>query len=167
MLPSTFNFWKQCKISFDGGGSSQSKIYWNVICSDWLLSLTENREQYSFDFCYSCHKGLLCLILGKWVILRYALLHSQNSPRTRLYLIVVLCLLVGLPLGLMKDLRNVSRASTICIMFYAVFSFYVSILFLFFCLFIKKITCIGDLKLHSSCGDWEVTKGNLLWENLA
>ncbi|KAL8574129.1 hypothetical protein ACOMHN_067181 [Nucella lapillus] len=48
----------------------------------------------------------------------------ENSFQNRMYLIIILCLFVGLPLGLMKDLRNVSRASTICIMFYAVFIVY-------------------------------------------
>lgn len=48
----------------------------------------------------------------------------ENSWRNRMYLIIILCLFVGLPLGLMKDLRNVSRASTVCIMFYAVFIVY-------------------------------------------
>ncbi|KAK7112474.1 putative sodium-coupled neutral amino acid transporter 10 isoform X2 [Littorina saxatilis] len=48
----------------------------------------------------------------------------ENNARTRIYLMVFLCLMVGLPLGLMKDLRNVSRASTICIAFYSVFTVY-------------------------------------------
>ncbi|XP_046572862.1 putative sodium-coupled neutral amino acid transporter 10 isoform X5 [Haliotis rubra] len=49
----------------------------------------------------------------------------ENTPSLRTYLIVFLCLCVGLPLGLLKDLRSVSNASTICICFYTVFVFYV------------------------------------------
>ncbi|XP_048248701.1 putative sodium-coupled neutral amino acid transporter 10 isoform X2 [Haliotis rufescens] len=49
----------------------------------------------------------------------------ENTPHLRTYLIVFLCLCVGLPLGLLKDLRSVSNASTICICFYTVFVFYV------------------------------------------
>ncbi|XP_076444976.1 putative sodium-coupled neutral amino acid transporter 10 isoform X2 [Babylonia areolata] len=52
------------------------------------------------------------------------LLGFENNWRNRMYLIIILCLFVGLPLGLMKDLRNVSRASTVCIAFYAVFVLY-------------------------------------------
>ncbi|XP_012937797.1 putative sodium-coupled neutral amino acid transporter 10 isoform X2 [Aplysia californica] len=49
----------------------------------------------------------------------------ENSSGLRTFLIVLLCLGIGLPLGLLKNLRAVSRASTICISFYCVFVLYV------------------------------------------
>ncbi|ESP04030.1 hypothetical protein LOTGIDRAFT_109866 [Lottia gigantea] len=48
-----------------------------------------------------------------------------SSSNLRTGLIMFLCLGVGLPLGLLKDLRAVSRASTICVCFYVVFILYV------------------------------------------
>lgn len=52
-------------------------------------------------------------------------LFGFESTSLRLYLIVFLCLCVGLPLGLMKDMRNVNRASTVCMAFYAIFCAYI------------------------------------------
>ncbi|KAK6169172.1 hypothetical protein SNE40_020272 [Patella caerulea] len=49
----------------------------------------------------------------------------ENSSNLRIGLIMFLCLCVGLPLGLLKDLRAVSRASTVCVCFYVIFIFYV------------------------------------------
>ncbi|GFO00973.1 sodium-coupled neutral amino acid transporter 3 [Plakobranchus ocellatus] len=49
----------------------------------------------------------------------------QNTSSLRTFLIMALCLCVGLPLGLLKDLRSVSRASTVCITFYGIFILYV------------------------------------------
>ncbi|XP_045211537.2 putative sodium-coupled neutral amino acid transporter 10 [Mercenaria mercenaria] len=49
----------------------------------------------------------------------------QNSENLRTGLIVVLCLFVGLPLGLLKDVRTLSKTSSLCIAFYAFFTFYI------------------------------------------
>ncbi|XP_041364258.1 putative sodium-coupled neutral amino acid transporter 10 [Gigantopelta aegis] len=54
----------------------------------------------------------------------------ENTPNLRTWLIICLCLFIGLPLGLLKDLRTVSHASTICMCFYAVFIIYVSVVYL-------------------------------------
>ncbi|CAL1529393.1 unnamed protein product [Lymnaea stagnalis] len=47
------------------------------------------------------------------------------APGMRTFLIVFLTLTVGLPMALLKDLRAVSKASTVCIMFYSVYVIYV------------------------------------------
>ncbi|KAL4240015.1 hypothetical protein ACF0H5_000810 [Mactra antiquata] len=52
----------------------------------------------------------------------------QNNDHLRSGLIIFLCLFVGLPLGLLKDVRALSKTSTLCIMFYTFFSFYVVLL---------------------------------------
>ncbi|XP_060595911.1 putative sodium-coupled neutral amino acid transporter 10 isoform X2 [Ruditapes philippinarum] len=49
----------------------------------------------------------------------------QNSDNLRTGIIVVLCLFVGLPLGLLKDVRTLSKTSTLCILFYAFFTCYI------------------------------------------
>ncbi|GFR73920.1 sodium-coupled neutral amino acid transporter 2 [Elysia marginata] len=49
----------------------------------------------------------------------------ENTSGLRTFLILALCLGVGLPLGLLKDLKAVSRASTVCISFYCIFILYV------------------------------------------
>ena len=54
-------------------------------------------------------------------------LSFQNSDNLRTGFIIFLCLFLGLPLGLLKDVRMLSKTSTACIMFYSFFSFYVSI----------------------------------------
>ncbi|XP_059174905.1 putative sodium-coupled neutral amino acid transporter 10 isoform X2 [Physella acuta] len=49
----------------------------------------------------------------------------QNVSGLRTGLIILLCLTIGLPMGLLKDLRAVSRASTVCILCYSVYVVYV------------------------------------------
>ena len=50
----------------------------------------------------------------------------QNTDGLRTGLIVFLCLFVGLPLALLKDVRTLSKTSTFCIAFYSFFTVYVS-----------------------------------------
>ena len=64
----------------------------------------------------------------------------QGVSTVRCYVIVILCLFVGLPLGLIKDLRNVSQASAVCMSFYAAFSVYVSVFVSDYCYF--TVTCM-------------------------
>ncbi|CAC5392484.1 SLC38A10 [Mytilus coruscus] len=49
----------------------------------------------------------------------------ENSSRLRTGLIILTCLGVGLPLGLLRNLNSISKASTLCIIFYAVFVVYI------------------------------------------
>lgn len=48
----------------------------------------------------------------------------ENSSNLRSALIILMCIGVGLPLGLLKNLSSVSKASTLCICFYASFVVY-------------------------------------------
>lgn len=50
-----------------------------------------------------------------------------NTANLRTGFIIFLCLFLGLPLGLLKDVRMLSNTSTLCIMFYTFFSVYVII----------------------------------------
>ncbi|XP_052263344.1 putative sodium-coupled neutral amino acid transporter 10 isoform X1 [Dreissena polymorpha] len=52
----------------------------------------------------------------------------QNSGHLRAGVIILLCLCVGLPLALHKDVRALAKASTMCIMFYTLFCVYVVLL---------------------------------------
>ena len=52
--------------------------------------------------------------------------YFQNNSNLRTGLIIFLCMCIGLPLGLLKNLSAISKASTLCICFYSVFVFYVS-----------------------------------------
>ncbi|KAJ8318147.1 hypothetical protein KUTeg_003238 [Tegillarca granosa] len=52
----------------------------------------------------------------------------QNSSHLRTALIILLCLCIGLPLGLLKNLTTLSHASTLCILFYSIFVIYVMFL---------------------------------------
>ncbi|RUS71088.1 hypothetical protein EGW08_021149 [Elysia chlorotica] len=61
--------------------------------------------------------------LGPAILSKF--LGLENTFGLRTFLILTLCLCVGLPLGLLKDLRAVSRASTVCISFYCIFILYV------------------------------------------
>ncbi|KAL5018444.1 hypothetical protein ScPMuIL_004166 [Solemya velum] len=61
--------------------------------------------------------------LGPAIVSKWTGLENNSSLRTGL--IVFLCLFVGLPLGLLKNLRSLSSTSTMCILFYTVFVFYV------------------------------------------
>lgn len=60
--------------------------------------------------------------LGPAIISKYT--GIQNSSHLRTGLIIVLCIGVGLPLGLLRNLKTVSKASSLCICFYAVFVCY-------------------------------------------
>ncbi|XP_021342915.1 putative sodium-coupled neutral amino acid transporter 10 isoform X2 [Mizuhopecten yessoensis] len=61
--------------------------------------------------------------LGPAIVSKY--LGLENNGNLRMGLICFLCLCVGLPLGLLKNLNTVSRASTLCILFYGLFTVYV------------------------------------------
>ncbi|XP_060064162.1 putative sodium-coupled neutral amino acid transporter 10 [Ylistrum balloti] len=61
--------------------------------------------------------------LGPAIVSKY--LGLENNGNLRMGLICFLCLCVGLPLGLLKNLNTVSRASTLCILFYGFFTVYV------------------------------------------
>ncbi|KAH9520101.1 hypothetical protein Btru_059966 [Bulinus truncatus] len=61
--------------------------------------------------------------LGPSIVSKVFGLANVHGMRT--FLIVTLGLSVGLPMGLLKDLRAVSKASTVCIICYSVFVFYV------------------------------------------
>ncbi|XP_052769434.1 putative sodium-coupled neutral amino acid transporter 10 [Mya arenaria] len=52
----------------------------------------------------------------------------QNTSNLRTGLIVMLCLCVGLPLAMLKDVRTLAKTSTLCILFYAFFTVYVFLL---------------------------------------
>lgn len=61
--------------------------------------------------------------LGPAIISKWTGLPNTNNLRTAL--IVLACTCLGLPLGLLRNLNTVSRASTFCICFYSVFVLYV------------------------------------------
>lgn len=61
--------------------------------------------------------------LGPAIISKWTGLPNTNNLRTAL--IVLACTCIGLPLGLLRNLNTVSRASTFCICFYSVFVVYV------------------------------------------
>nr|XP_022315271.1 putative sodium-coupled neutral amino acid transporter 10 isoform X2 [Crassostrea virginica] len=61
--------------------------------------------------------------LGPAIISKWTGLPNSNNLRTAL--IVLACTCIGLPLGLLRNLNTVSRASTFCICFYSVFVLYV------------------------------------------
>ncbi|BFZ02831.1 hypothetical protein BsWGS_05870 [Bradybaena similaris] len=49
----------------------------------------------------------------------------QTSSGLRTFLMVVLCMSVGLPMALIRDIRSVSRVSAVCVTFYCTFVVYV------------------------------------------
>ncbi|XP_062581724.1 putative sodium-coupled neutral amino acid transporter 10 isoform X2 [Saccostrea cucullata] len=61
--------------------------------------------------------------LGPAIISKWTGLSNTNNLRTAL--IMLACTCIGLPLGLLRNLETVSRASTFCICFYSMFVLYV------------------------------------------
>ncbi|XP_071128414.1 putative sodium-coupled neutral amino acid transporter 10 [Mytilus edulis] len=61
--------------------------------------------------------------LGPAIISKFTGIENSSSLRTGL--IILTCLGVGLPLGLLRNLNSISKASTLCIIFYAVFVVYI------------------------------------------
>ncbi|CAG5130269.1 unnamed protein product, partial [Candidula unifasciata] len=57
----------------------------------------------------------------------------ENSSGLRMFLIILLCMSVGLPMALIRDIRSVSRVSAVCVAFYSTFVVYV------FCLAVPNL----------------------------
>uniref|UniRef100_A0A0B7ARU4 Amino acid transporter transmembrane domain-containing protein n=1 Tax=Arion vulgaris TaxID=1028688 RepID=A0A0B7ARU4_9EUPU len=49
----------------------------------------------------------------------------ENIPGLRTALMILLCMTIGLPMALIKDIRAISRVSTVCVAFYSSFVLYV------------------------------------------
>lgn len=64
--------------------------------------------------------------LGPAIVSKATGLQNTNGLRTGL--ILFLCLFIGLPLALLKDLRTLSKTSSLCIAFYTFFTVYVSLI---------------------------------------
>ncbi|KAL3875599.1 hypothetical protein ACJMK2_033534 [Sinanodonta woodiana] len=120
---------------------------WLTLASCQLLvkaGITSRRRSYEFLAYYTHGRtgkflvevGMIGLMIGTLVALIVIIgdigpdifanfIGLENSGRLRNGVILLLCLFVGLPLALLKNLRALSNTSSLCVVFYMIFVLYI------------------------------------------